>query len=124
MRDKMFVTSQVYALDAPCLTSSVFHCLLPVVKTSCVILDMLVQRQQVNLRSESGIYAMQDVFNLLPNLSVEELLRSFAIKSNDMMLAVYLASMIRRSVTSCTYSTCELTSVHGCSTSLHSRVSW
>ena len=37
------------------------------------------------------------MFNLLPNLSVEELLRSFAIKSNDMMLAVYLASMIRRS---------------------------
>lgn len=61
---------------------------------------------------------MQDVFNLLPNLSVEELLRSFAIKSNDMMLAVYLASMIRRSVASCTYLTCELTSVHGFSTLL------
>lgn len=41
------------------------------------------------------MYQLQDVFNLLPNLSVEELLRSFAIKSNDMMLAVYLASMIR-----------------------------
>lgn len=41
------------------------------------------------------MYHLQDVFNLLPNLSVEELLRSFAIKSNDMMLAVYLASMIR-----------------------------
>ena len=41
-------------------------------------------------------FVLQDVFNLLPNLSVEELLRSFAIKSNDMMLAVYLASMIRR----------------------------
>ena len=39
---------------------------------------------------------MQDVFNLLPNLSVDELLTSFAVKSNDMMLAVYLASMIRR----------------------------
>ena len=42
------------------------------------------------------MHDVQDVFNLLPNLSVEELLRSFAIKSNDMMLAVYLASMIRR----------------------------
>lgn len=41
------------------------------------------------------MYHLQDVFNLLPNLSVEELLKSFAIKSNDMMLAVYLASMIR-----------------------------
>ncbi|KAL0052935.1 hypothetical protein WJX82_010031 [Trebouxia sp. C0006] len=41
------------------------------------------------------MYHLQDVFNLLPNLSVKELLKSFAIKSNDMMLAVYLASMIR-----------------------------
>lgn len=39
---------------------------------------------------------LQDVFNLLPNISVDELLTSFAVKSNDMMLAVYLASMIRR----------------------------
>lgn len=61
-------------------------------------------------------FAAQDVFNLLPNLSVEELLRSFAIKSNDMMLAVYLASMIRRSDTygtrthkrSCTHTFCML----------------
>ena len=44
---------------------------------------------------------MQDVFNLLPNLSVDELLTSFAVKSNDMMLAVYLASMIRRWADDC-----------------------
>lgn len=41
------------------------------------------------------MYGLQDVFNLLPNISVDELLTSFAVKSNDMMLAVYLASMIR-----------------------------
>ena len=37
----------------------------------------------------------QDVFNLLPNLGVEELTRSFAVQSNDMMLAIYLASLTR-----------------------------
>mmetsp|Transcript_32655 Transcript_32655/g.104075 ORF Transcript_32655/g.104075 Transcript_32655/m.104075 type:complete len:238 (+) Transcript_32655:564-1277(+) len=41
------------------------------------------------------IYHLQDVFNLLPNLGLEELSKSFAVKTNDMMLVVYLASMIR-----------------------------
>lgn len=38
---------------------------------------------------------MQDIFNLLPNLNVAELSRSFAVESNDMMLTLYLASLIR-----------------------------
>lgn len=38
---------------------------------------------------------MQDIFNLLPNLNVAELSRSFAVESNDMMLVLYLASLIR-----------------------------
>ena len=41
------------------------------------------------------IYALQDIFNLLPNLNVEELVQAFAVKTNDMMLAIYLASVIR-----------------------------
>ena len=38
---------------------------------------------------------VQDVFNLLPNLGVKELSRGFAVQSNDMMLAIYLASLTR-----------------------------
>lgn len=38
---------------------------------------------------------LQDIFNLLPNLGVEELARSFAVQSNDMMLAIYLSSLTR-----------------------------
>ena len=38
---------------------------------------------------------IQDMFNLLPNLSSEEMVRSFAVKTNDMMLAIYLSSLIR-----------------------------
>lgn len=41
------------------------------------------------------VYQLQDVFNLLPNLNVEELMRSFAVKSNDMMLVIYVSSLIR-----------------------------
>jgi hypothetical protein len=38
---------------------------------------------------------LQDTFNLLPNLNVADLSRSFAVESNDMMLVLYLASLIR-----------------------------
>jgi len=38
---------------------------------------------------------LQDIFNLSPNLNVEELAKSFAIKTNDMMLVIYLSSLIR-----------------------------
>jgi 26S proteasome regulatory subunit N8 len=41
------------------------------------------------------IYRLQDIFNLLPNLNVEELVKAFAVKTNDMMLAIYLSSIIR-----------------------------
>jgi 26S proteasome regulatory subunit N8 len=41
------------------------------------------------------LYQLQDVFNLLPNLSIEEFSRSFAVKTNDQLLVVYIASLIR-----------------------------
>jgi len=41
------------------------------------------------------MYMLQDVFNLLPNIAVEDLVRAMSIKTNDMSLAIYLASIIR-----------------------------
>ncbi|XP_021295881.1 26S proteasome non-ATPase regulatory subunit 7 homolog A-like [Herrania umbratica] len=41
------------------------------------------------------LYHLQDVFNLLPNLNVGELIKAFAVKTNDMMLVIYLSSLIR-----------------------------
>ncbi|KAK4480284.1 hypothetical protein RD792_013352 [Penstemon davidsonii] len=41
------------------------------------------------------LYHLQDVFNLLPNLNVLELVKAFAVKTNDMMLVIYLSSLIR-----------------------------
>merc|ERR1711998_661418 len=38
---------------------------------------------------------LQDVFNLLPNLSIESMVKAFSIKTNDMMVVIYLSSMIR-----------------------------
>lgn len=37
----------------------------------------------------------QDIFNLLPNLNVAELSRSFSAGANDMLLVLYLASLVR-----------------------------
>lgn len=38
----------------------------------------------------------QDIFNLLPNTSAEAVPTSLAVKSNDMMGAIYVAALIRR----------------------------
>ena len=38
---------------------------------------------------------LQDSFNLLPNLNLEDYVKAFAVKTNDMMLVVYLSSLIR-----------------------------
>uniref|UniRef100_A0A7S2W4W8 MPN domain-containing protein n=1 Tax=Eucampia antarctica TaxID=49252 RepID=A0A7S2W4W8_9STRA len=38
---------------------------------------------------------MQSIFNLLPNLNVEELVRSMLVKTNDMHMVIYLSSLIR-----------------------------
>lgn len=41
------------------------------------------------------LYHLQDIFNLLPNLKLEQFTTSFAVKTNDQMLIIYLASLIR-----------------------------
>lgn len=41
------------------------------------------------------MYLLQDIFNLLPNLNVEEFIKSLTMKTNDQMLVIYLASVIR-----------------------------
>ncbi|KAI9918213.1 hypothetical protein PsorP6_011309 [Peronosclerospora sorghi] len=38
---------------------------------------------------------MQTIFNLLPNLNVDELVRSMFVKTNDMHFVIYLSSLIR-----------------------------
>lgn len=41
------------------------------------------------------IYNLQDMFNLTPDLKVEQLVKAFAVKTNDNMLALYVGSLIR-----------------------------
>lgn len=41
------------------------------------------------------LYNMQTVFNLLPNLNVEELVKALLAKTNDMALVIYTSSLIR-----------------------------
>ena len=39
------------------------------------------------------IYQLQDVFNLLPNFNTEKLVGAFAIKTNVMILFIYVFSL-------------------------------
>jgi len=41
------------------------------------------------------MYHLQDIFNLLPNLNVEEFIKSITVKTNDQMVVIYLASVVR-----------------------------
>ncbi|XP_022931887.1 26S proteasome non-ATPase regulatory subunit 7 homolog A-like [Cucurbita moschata] len=41
------------------------------------------------------LYYLQDVFNLFPNLNVANLVKAFSVKTNDMLLVIYLSSFIR-----------------------------
>ena len=41
------------------------------------------------------IYQLQDVFNLLPDVNFTSFVKSVYVKTNDQMLVVYLASLIR-----------------------------
>lgn len=38
---------------------------------------------------------LQDIFNLSPNLNVEQLVKAFTVKTNDSLLVIYLSSLIR-----------------------------
>merc|ERR1712087_272494 len=44
------------------------------------------------------VYQLQEIFNLLPDQDSEELVRSFAMETNDMMMALYVGSMLRSTV--------------------------
>lgn len=46
-------------------------------------------------KNHTILYQLQDIFNLLPNLNLQEFSKAFAIRSNDQLLIVYLASLIR-----------------------------
>jgi 26S proteasome regulatory subunit N8 len=41
------------------------------------------------------LYNLQNIFNLVPNLNVEELVKSMLMKTNDLHLVMYLSSMVR-----------------------------
>lgn len=41
------------------------------------------------------MYNLQDIFNLLPNLTATETTKAFAVKTNDELLVIYLSSLVR-----------------------------
>ena len=58
--------------------------------------DYLTAVSEGRMKANSEIIAnMQAIVNLLPNLNVEELVRSMLVKNNDMHMVIYLSSLIR-----------------------------
>jgi 26S proteasome regulatory subunit N8 len=41
------------------------------------------------------VYNLQNIFNLLPNLSLPELVRSMHVQSNDFYMAIYMSALVR-----------------------------
>ncbi|CAJ0756429.1 2881_t:CDS:2 [Entrophospora sp. SA101] len=41
------------------------------------------------------LYNLQDIFNLLPNLNITEMVKAFSVKTNDQLLVIYLSSLVR-----------------------------
>jgi 26S proteasome regulatory subunit N8 len=41
------------------------------------------------------IQNFQDIFNLLPNLQIDEMIKSFSVKTNDYMYILYVSSLIK-----------------------------
>merc|ERR1719198_247059 len=58
---------------------------------SSVVAGKLPMNQEI-------IYQLQEIFNLVPDADSDELIKSFAMETNDMMLALYLGSMLRSTV--------------------------
>merc|ERR1719198_782459 len=58
---------------------------------SSVVAGKLPMNQEI-------IYSLQEIFNLCPDQDSDELIRSFAMETNDTMLALYLGSMLRSTV--------------------------
>jgi len=56
------------------------------------LVDLEEKKMPIN---HTIINQLQEIFNLLPNLNAPEIIKSFMVKTNDMMLVIYLASLIR-----------------------------
>lgn len=56
-------------------------------------LDLVIEEKlPIN---HSIVYLLQDIFNLLPDITTNTFVKSTFVKTNDQMLVVYLASLVR-----------------------------
>ncbi|CDJ56702.1 26S proteasome regulatory subunit, putative [Eimeria maxima] len=61
-----------------------------------LIADYLLDVAEGNLRGNATIiYHVQEIFNLLPDTSRPELQKAFATQTNDSMMTLYLATVVR-----------------------------
>lgn len=56
------------------------------------LVNVVTEKMPVN---NNIIYSIQTIFNLLPNLNIEELVRALLVKGNDMHFMIYLSALLR-----------------------------
>jgi len=61
-------------------------------ETKTYLQNVLDKKLPVN---NNVVYNLQEIFNLIPNLNVDDLVKAMLIKTNDMHLAVYCAALVR-----------------------------
>ena len=61
-------------------------------ETKTYLQNVLEKKIPVN---NNIVYNLQEIFNLMPNLNVDDLVKAMLIKTNDMHLAVYCAALVR-----------------------------
>lgn len=77
------IVSQLDSLKALHHNLGDIHCYLEKVLTGALPINHTI------------IYNLQDMFNLLPDIDLADTVKSFAVKTNDELLVIYLSSMIR-----------------------------
>jgi len=61
-------------------------------ETKTYLLNVLDGKLPVN---NAVVYNLQEIFNLIPDLNVDDLVNAMLIKTNDMHLAIYCAALVR-----------------------------
>jgi len=61
-------------------------------ETKTYLLNVLDGKLPVN---NAVVYNLQEIFNLLPDLNVDDLVNAMLVKTNDMHLAIYCAALVR-----------------------------
>ncbi len=87
------IKNYLYKVSSSCFIKSNVFCLMTTQKKNFSLCSQ-VGNGQLPLNHQI-VYQLQDILNLLPDITTESFTDTLYVKTNDQMLVVYLASMVR-----------------------------